>query len=117
MNSLKIILPCIIGYLITGLMIKFFLSLNLNIGSLWINIKYYFVIPLGILLMILLKKQKILNVITLILCVSYLLLIIIDSFDNYKNNSLIIYILIINIYLLASSIYKQRKLTAVVGEL
>lgn len=92
MNFLKIIAPPLISYLIIALFINSFLSFNLNFGTLWINIKYYFIISLGMLLMMLLKDNLKFKITLFIFSFAYLLLTIIDSFDNLISNSLIMYI-------------------------
>lgn len=91
-------IPTIIAYILTIIIFKNYDTLTLNIGSLWINIKIYYVIIFGLILtFIVLKAGQKLIVNILMFC--FLLLIIlftltlIDSFNNLNSHSLTVFLL------------------------
>lgn len=98
MKIITFFLPTIIAYILTIIIFKNYDTITFNIGSLWINIKIYYVIIFGLILtFIILKAKQKLIVNILIFC--FLLLIIlftltlIDSFNNLNSHSLTVFLL------------------------
>ena len=114
MKLIKIIIPTTMAYLFSSLIYNNFSFFVLNIGALWINVKYYVVIIFGLLLslvIVYINKRQIINAYRfLFLFIGSITLVIgIDSTENLKYYSLVFFFLIlfgIIIYL----DFKERKL-------
>lgn len=74
-----------------------FSPLQTNMGSLWINVNIYYIIALGLivpgLFFIFKKPMRILYSIILVLLLVYLVITVLDGWNNLRQHSLLVYIL------------------------
>lgn len=91
-----------------------FLTLNANIGSMWINMNIYYIVAIGILVpglfFLFNRRLRILYGIILILMLLYILLIAFDAIGNLAYQSLIVYFsLLLAIGFLVARFMRTRK--------
>jgi|GEM_PF-5906166 hypothetical protein len=62
MKRMNLFIPSILAFLSTSLFFRTFEFFNLNIGSLWVNVRFYYVILIGFLLTYLISLSKLFRV-------------------------------------------------------
>src|SRR5690606_4146446 len=103
-------IPTIIAYILTFIIFKNYDTLMLNLGSLWVNIKVYYVIVFCLVLTFAVfksKKKMIVNLLTFffLLLVILFALILVDSFDNLNAHSLTVFV----IFLIGAILFLKKK--------
>jgi len=106
----QIFIPTITAYILTVIIFKNYDTLILNLGSLWINIKVYYVVVFGLVLtyIILKSKKKVrVNMLLLLFLLLVILfaLILVDSFDNLNSHSLTVFI----IFLIGTILFLKKQ--------
>ena len=99
MKTIKRLLPIAIAYIFSGLLFQNFVVFTMSLGSLWINIQYYWVLFIGLFLSIInyfLPRKIVLYVygfiFTCYLC--FMAISAIESLQNLKYMSLLVFITI-----------------------
>ena len=110
MKILKSILPIIIAYLFTSLIFNRFSVFTMNIGSAWINLKFYFVLVLACLLTLLFFKLKIFYYYYLIFLAVYIILNSSHLLDVF-NDSFLVFLIVFSVsfYLVNTSFNFKKK--------
>ncbi|MFT4612398.1 MAG: hypothetical protein ACJA1H_002703 [Glaciecola sp.] len=100
MKYLKIISLVVVAYIITALLYGEFWSFTSNFGSIWINLWFPYILGLGLLLGFISIYSKNIIKIGLLLFSLLFLLLLIDSPQNLKFHSIIVYFLLIHLFLM-----------------
>lgn len=100
MKLIKIITPTCIAFLLTSLLYNNFNFFILNIGAMWLNVKYYQVIIFGILLtssIIYIKSREIIKFYKILFLFLSLITLIsaVDTIKNLKNYSFLCFLVIL----------------------
>lgn len=114
MKLIKIIIPTIIAFLVTSLVYKNFNFYTLNIGAIWVNIKLYQIIILGLLFslaIVYIHNKQILIFYKLLFSFFAVITIVlaIDSISNLKNYSVLCFLMIL-LGIIICIDFKDRKL-------
>jgi len=99
MKTIKHLLPTAIAYIFSGLLFQNFVVFTMSLGSLWINIQYYWVLFIGLFLSIInyfLPHKVVLYVYGFIFtcCLCFIAISAIESLQSLKYMSLLVFIII-----------------------
>ena len=99
MKTITHLLPTAIAYILSGLLFQNFVVFTMSLGSLWINIQYYWVLCIGLFLSIInyfLPRKVLLYIYGFIFtcCLCFIAISAIESLQNLKYMSLLVFITI-----------------------
>lgn len=98
MRYLKIVTICITSYFIVALINNDFLSFSENFGSIWLNVKYFYMFPIGILLLLIFNNFNKLSRIFSFIFGFILFLVLIDSPNSLKYHELSLFIFLNSLF-------------------
>lgn len=96
MNILKYILPSLIAFFLTSLIFQRIIAFSINLGSLWINIKYYILLIFGVMITVLFNRFKKTHMLFSILLLVIFVILLLD-YRNIIYNSFLVYLVILSI--------------------
>lgn len=101
MKYLKIILISILGYIIVSLLNDNHLYLTENIGSLWLNIKYFYILIIGFIFGVLFLKFNNLSKFSCYLFGLLIIIILINSPNDIFIHEITLYLFLVSVFFLS----------------